>query len=281
VPAALFVSPHLDDVAFSCGAAFAALAAGGWEAHLVTVFARTVPDPRGFALECQTSKGLAPGVDYMAVRRAEDAAAARALGAASVRWLAHAEAPHRGYHSAPALFAGVHDADRDAWRAVAADLARLADELAPALVFAPQAVGGHADHRHVVRAVGALLAGRRAAGRRAAGRPLAAAWYRDTPYVIRHPGAGPPEPLPDPDGPLADLALPAPPAALAAKLDACAAYATQLGFQFGGEAAMRAALGGLAAAEGARAGAPRAEVAAAGPRAAAALGDALGATPAA
>ncbi len=226
LPAARIVSPHHDDVAFSCGAAFAALAAGGWEAHLVTVFARTVPDPRGFALECQTSKGLAPEVDYMAVRRAEDAAAARALGAASVRWLAHAEAPHRGYHSAPALFAGVHDADRDAWRAVADDLARLADELAPALVFAPQAVG-------------ALLAARAAAAR-----PLAAAWYRDTPYVIRHPGAGPPEPLPDPDGPLADLALPedSRPLSTGRKRHACAAYATQLGFQFGGPDGLARAL---------------------------------------
>ncbi|GJG87769.1 GlcNAc-PI de-N-acetylase [Gemmatimonadetes bacterium T265] len=277
MPNALFVSPHLDDVAFSCGAAFAALAARGWDAHLVTLFTRSVPDPRGFALACQTDKGLGPGVDYMALRRAEDAAAARALGAASVRWLAHAEAPHRGYESAPALFAGVHDADRDAWRPVAADLAALVDEVftdevsadgaAPALVFAPQAIGGHADHRHTVRAVTAV-----ARARAAAGRPLAVAWYRDTPYIIRHPGALPPDPIDAPDTPLADVALPAHPAALAAKLDACAAYASQLGFQFGGEQAMRAALADLAAAEAARVGIPGcAEVVTAGPRSAAAL----------
>ena len=60
MPAALFLSPHLDDVAFSCGALFDALAARGWDAHLVTVFTRSVPGPRGFALECQTSKGIAP-----------------------------------------------------------------------------------------------------------------------------------------------------------------------------------------------------------------------------
>jgi LmbE family N-acetylglucosaminyl deacetylase len=273
VPAALFVSPHLDDVAFSCGAALAALAARGWQAHLVTLFTRSVPAPRGFALECQTSKGVAPDVDYMALRRAEDAAAARALGAASARWLAHAEAPHRGYDAAPALFAGVRDADRDAWRPLLADLAAAADALDPAVVFAPQAVGGHVDHRHTVTAV-ARLAADRAAG----GRPLPVAWYRDTPYVIRHPGAGPPAPLDDPDAPLAEVVLPAAGAALAAKLDACAAYATQLGFQFGGEAAMRAALAALADAEGARAGRPGApaEVVAAGPRAAAVLAGAFG-----
>lgn len=263
MPAALFLSPHLDDVAFSCGAAVAALARAGWDAHLVTVFTRSVPDPRGFALACQTSKGLAPDVDYMALRRAEDAAAACALGVASARWLDHAEAPHRGYDSAPALFAGVHAGDADAWRPVAADVAALAGALDPALVFAPQAIGGHVDHRHVVTAVAHV-----AAARAAAGRPLAVAWYRDTPYIIRHPGAAPPAPLPDPGAPLGELALPADAAALAAKLDACAAYASQLGFQFGGEPAMRAALTALADDEGARAGvgAP-AEVVAAGARA--------------
>ncbi len=264
MPNALFLSPHLDDVAFSCGAAFAALAAGGWDAHLVTVFTRSIPDPRGFALACQTDKGLGADVDYMALRRAEDAEAARALGAASVRWLAHAEAPHRGYHSAAALFAGVHPADADAWRAVAADVAALVDELAPALVFAPQAIGGHADHRHVVRAVREI-----AHTRAAAGRPLATAWYRDTPYVIRHPGALPPDPIAHD---LVDVALHPTEAAFAAKLDACAAYASQLGFQFGGESAMRDALTELARTEAARARttAP-AEVVAAAPHAAAAL----------
>ena len=263
MPTALFLSPHLDDVAFSCGATFAALAARGWDAHLVTVFTRSIPNPRGFALACQTDKGLAPEVDYMALRRAEDAAAARALGAASVRWLAHAEAPHRGYESAPALFAGVHALDRDAWRPVAADITALVEELAPAVIFAPQAIGGHADHRHLVRAVAAV-----ARDGDFTRRPLALAWYRDTPYIIRDPAALAPAPFGPPDTPLEALALPADDAALAAKLDACAAYPSQLGFQFGGEPAMRAALTQLARDEAERAGAPgRAEVVAAGRRA--------------
>jgi hypothetical protein len=81
------------------------------------------------------------------------------------------------------------------------------------------------------------------------------AWYRDTPYVIRDPGARPAGPAPRPRGRRSPTcACRAGPAALAAKLDACAAYASQLGFQFGGEAAMRAALARLAAEEGARLG---------------------------
>lgn len=240
MPNALFFSPHLDDVAFSCGGAFATLAARGWDAHLATVFTRSVPAPRGFALACQTDKGLAPDVDYMALRRAEDAAAARALGAASVRWLDHAEAPHRGYESAPALFAGVHAGDRDAWRPITVDVAALVDELAPALVFAPQAIGGHVDHRHVVRAVVDL-----ARARAGTARPLAIVWYRDTPYIIRHPGASPPAAIDDPDAPRVDVALQPGDAALAAKLDACAAYTTQLGFQFGGVDAMALRIGAI------------------------------------
>ena len=39
---------------------------------------------------------------------------------------------------------------------------------------------------------------------------------------------------------------------LEAKLDACAAYATQLGFQFGGEESMRRALAKFASAEARR-----------------------------
>lgn len=201
---ALFVSPHLDDVAFSCGGTLAALAADGWHTTLLTVFTRSVPDPTGFALACQTDKGLPPDVDYMALRRAEDQQAADRLGAAEVIHLDLPEAPHRGYASAPALFAGVRDDDH-----VEIPLHGLEADL----VFVPQALGDHVDHVQVVRAIGDR-------------------WthaYADLPYALRHPDPpGGPGPV-DPDVP--------------AKLDACAAYTTQLGFQFGGEDRMRAALG--------------------------------------
>ena len=76
----LAISPHLDDAAFSAGGLLATLA----RAHRVvvaTVFTQSVPAPTGFALRCQTDKGLAPEEDYLALRRAEDAAACAALGA--------------------------------------------------------------------------------------------------------------------------------------------------------------------------------------------------------
>ncbi len=198
---ALFVSPHLDDVAFSCGGTLAALARQGWHCTLLTCFTASVPDPQGFALACQTDKGIPPEVDYMALRRGEDELAAQRLGAAEVVHLPLPEAPHRGYGSAPELFGPVRD---DVWRDLAPLLPRGYD-----LVFLPHGKGGHVDHLHVIRAA------------REAGLP--GRHYADLPYDLDGTD-GDPGPV-EPD--------------YAAKADACAAYASQLGFQFGGEARMR------------------------------------------
>ncbi|HYO34475.1 MAG TPA: PIG-L family deacetylase [Geodermatophilus sp.] len=213
------VSPHLDDAAFSVGGTLAALADAGHEVTVVTCFTASVPDPQGFALACQLDKGLPADVDYLALRRDEDAAAMAVLGAAPLH-LGLPEAPHRGYESAPDLFAGIHDGD-EAWRAVRSALADVPGDL----WLAPQALGSHADHLQVLRAVAGT------------GRPVL--WWRDSPYVLRDPGAAPGPDLP---GGLLPLELPQD---LGRRADACARYATQLGFQFGGVDAMRAALAGV------------------------------------
>lgn len=236
MPTVLLLSPHLDDVAFSCGAVAFALAERGWTTRLCTVFTRSVPDPRGFALACQTDKGIDAAIDYMALRRDEDAAAGRCLNATELLWLDLPEAPHRGYDAAPALF-GPFVAGDDVQPAVDAALAPL---LAAAdLVLAPQGIGDHVDHRRVRDAVLRLASAERVA------------WYRDTPYAIRHPEAAAPAAVRDGRSE-AGVALGE--AALVAKLDACAAYTTQLGFQFGGAEIMRATLAGFARSEAARTG---------------------------
>ena len=232
---ALFLSPHLDDVAFSCGGTVASIAAdggGGWRCTVATAFTRSVPDPAGFALDCQLDKGLSADVDYMALRRTEDERACDALGAACVH-LDFPEAPHRGYGSAAALFAGVR-ADDDVGPALAAALRDLYAADPPDLLFLPAGCGNHVDHLQLIAAAAAV------------GGAAPALHYRDSPYIIRDPdaaGVATGEPL------AADVA-----ATLPAKLDACACYTTQIGFQFGGERRMRRMLTGLAAAEAARAG---------------------------
>ena len=215
----LAVSPHLDDAAFSVGGTLTALAAAGHEVTVVTCFTASVPDPEGFALACQLDKGLPADVDYLALRRAEDAAAMAVLGAGAV-YLGLPEAPHRGYTSAADLFAGVHEDDQ-VWRSLGAALeGHDAD-----IWLAPQALGGHVDHLQVLRAVAGL------------DRPVL--WWRDSPYVLRDPAAVPGPELP---GGLAEVHLPQD---LDRRADACACYPTQLGFQFGGVERMRTALAGL------------------------------------
>jgi LmbE family N-acetylglucosaminyl deacetylase len=215
---ALALSPHLDDAAFSCGGTLARLAGAGWRVVVATLFTASVPAPAGFALACQLDKGLGPEVDYMALRRDEDAAAMRVLGAEPV-WLPFREAPHRGYGSAPALFAGVRENDMVV-DALAPALTGLLDAHRPGLVLLPQCIGSHADHLQAVRAFDRT------------GWSGPALWWRDFPYVARD--ASPREPLRDRMAVLqqGDVVLTSNEAEL--KRRACRAYASQLGFQFGG-----------------------------------------------
>ena len=236
---ALFISPHLDDAAFSCGGTLALLAREGWQTVLATVFTRSVLDPVGFALACQLDKGLSPDVDYMALRRDEDQKAAKHLGVGETVWLDLPEAPHRGYGSAPELFTGTLKQD-EVWRDVAGLLEDLLQAHDPEILFAPQALGNHADHLQVVRAV----------REQEASRGTQVAWYRDAPYATRNPWSRPSPLLP---AGLSERTINIA-GTLEAKLAACAAYATQLGFQFGGEENMREALTDFAAAEARRLG---------------------------
>ncbi len=221
MPTALAISPHLDDAVFSAGGTLARLAREDWRVIVATVFTASVPRPQGFALACQLDKGLGPDIDYMALRRDEDAAACTRLGA-EPRWLPFAEAPHRGYGSATALFSGLLAEDGIVTCLVPA-LRDLLDEIAPERVLAPQAIGAHVDHVAVLTA----LAG--------CDRPIR--WWTDYPYAVK------PTPRPSPAmdrfGSLDDERIELSETELDAKVDAVAAYASQLGFQFGGAAAAR------------------------------------------
>ena len=238
-PVALALSPHLDDAAFSCGGTLARLARTGWRVVIATLFTRSVPNPAGFALACQLDKGLGPEIDYMALRRDEDAVAATALGA-EAEWLAFPEAPHRGYGSAAALFSAPREADAIV-PALADAIIGLLRRHAPALVLAPQAVGGHVDHVQVVRALDDA-------------RPTApVAWWRDYPYLARR---RPAEPFGARFAALPEHPVALAPEDVAAKRTACRAYASQIGFQFGGPATLDAMLDAAGALERVRGAAP-------------------------
>ena len=220
MPTALFVSPHLDDAAFSCAGTLLSLAGSGWSVCCCTVFTASMPNPQGFALRCQTDKGIAPETDYMALRRSEDREFARLLGIADVRHWPFAEAPHRGYSLPAELFDGVHEGD-DIWKPIAEGLQDLVSLVDASLVFAPQGLGNHVDHLQVIAAV------------REAVTDDLVCWYRDTPYAIREPDALPSSLLPED---LTEQATLLTEETLARKIAGACAYESQIGFQFGGAA---------------------------------------------
>jgi LmbE family N-acetylglucosaminyl deacetylase len=233
-PRVVAVSPHLDDAVFSVGGVLA-LAATAADVLVVTCFTGSVPvgEASEFALSTQLDKGLSADVDYMALRREEDRRALGVLGVAG-QHLGLLEAPHRGYDSPAALFAGRHGDDT-----VGEDLEHaLGPVLAGAeLVLAPQALGDHVDHQWVTEVVADLVP----AARRG--------WWRDTPYVLRRPDAAPMAVV-DGDEHAVEVS-----AVLDRKVDAVSCYATQVGFQFGSAAQAGPALRTLADAEGQRVGA--------------------------
>lgn len=214
----LAISPHLDDAVFSAGAMLWKAAQSGDRVIIATVFTGNVARPTGFALACQLDKGLGPEVDYMALRRDEDRDACALLGA-EARHLPLLEAPHRGYRDAAALFGAVRPDDA-AGAEVRSALTSLIGEIAPDRLLGPLGIGGHVDHL-IVRDALAEVAG-----------PVPLSWWEDWPYLDRS-GAV------DREGTRCTSLSEE---SRTAKLRACSAYHSQLGFQFGGRDKLRLAL---------------------------------------
>ncbi len=178
----LYLSPHLDDVALSCGGQIAQATRSGGAVEILTICAGDEPapgDPLASPLVAKVYAlwKLAPG-EVMATRRREDEAAGRVLAARTRHWELQ-EAIHRRdpdtdaalYPSLESLFGAVATQEE----ALVADLARrfaaLPDLPATSRIVAPLGVGGHADHRIV-----------RAAAERAFGDRLT--YYEEFPYIV-------------------------------------------------------------------------------------------------
>jgi LmbE family N-acetylglucosaminyl deacetylase len=150
---ALYLSPHLDDVALSCPARLRDLRASGWRVVVLSLF----------------TEGSAQHAD----RRAEDARALKLLDVEG-RHAGLRDAPfrHPRYRSLAALCLRRHPEDHqvqpEVERAVEAALA----ELQPSEVVAPLGVGGHVDHRLVHAAARAVVP------------PAQLSFYEDRPYAL-------------------------------------------------------------------------------------------------
>jgi LmbE family N-acetylglucosaminyl deacetylase len=157
---AIFVAPHLDDVALSCGGTVASHASCGQQPLIVTI-AAGVPD---------RVDGENRHAGYVACRRREDAAAASILGA-STRWFEYLDAVYRGYGAA--VFGG-RRREQDLADRIGRDLEKVWRDTGSASVFLPLGIGNHVDHQ--------LCASLHEQLRRSG----AAVWhYEDVPYVLR------------------------------------------------------------------------------------------------
>lgn len=174
----LFVGPHPDDVALSCGGLIASLRSRGETVALVTVFsgAGAIPTLTPYQREALGFGDASPDLDpqeAMAERRVEDEAYVRLAGA-SLSFVNRPDAVFRGYEGADQLMGAPWPDDPPPVEELRREIARLE----PERVYFPLSVGGHVDHR-LVRRAGVDLAAELEAER--AGRLV---FYEDFPYIV-------------------------------------------------------------------------------------------------
>jgi LmbE family N-acetylglucosaminyl deacetylase len=216
----VYLSPHLDDGALSCGGAIARHSAAGARVLVVTI-CTAAPPPEGpfssFAEEMHRTWQLAPDKIVQA-RLHEDSLAMEHLAADSM-WAGMSDAIYRrpdAYHSEETLF-GEPAPDDPLLPTLRTFIQALRDRVPRATLYAPLGIGNHVDHQITY-----------AAARAGAGKALA--FYEDFPYVT-WPGAFERrmQALGDPFvSSTLDID-----ATLSRKIGAIAAYASQLGVLFG------------------------------------------------
>ncbi len=178
----IFLSPHLDDVVYSCGGTLGVQVSTGLRPLVITVFAGVPPsnlELSPFAAEIQRDMGFRQNAQtVMNTRREEDA---RALDYLNVDylWLDYLDAMYRGspayYLQKSQLIGGdVHPADLWIDKELAQNLISLHDRLPDTVWYAPLGVGRHVDHQIVCSAVDRLI-------QRGANVKL----YEDFPYVLK------------------------------------------------------------------------------------------------
>jgi LmbE family N-acetylglucosaminyl deacetylase len=155
--ARLYIAPHYDDVALSAGGQVA-LDARTSSPTIVTVFAAQSTAPSGEFARFQHARWGFDDSNAVARRQAEDACAARALGA-TVRtlWLDELDAIYRdpAYDSDAALFGRARQGDAAVVPRVVAALT----VLHASACFVPLGVGNHVDHQLAFRVGQALAQG--------------------------------------------------------------------------------------------------------------------------
>ncbi|MEA2522856.1 MAG: hypothetical protein QOF73_83 [Thermomicrobiales bacterium] len=175
----IFLSPHYDDIALSCGGTAALLSQAGCRPEIALIFG-DYPDPAvpltAFAESMHRGWGL-DAAQVIAGRRAEEAAAGAILGTKDV-FLPFRDAIYRGarYTSNDVLFGtpSADEAEAALPSEIIAELVLDDGERGTTRIYAPLAIGQHVDHQQAF-AAGLTLA-----------RGGWDVWfYEDLPYALR------------------------------------------------------------------------------------------------
>ena len=163
----IFLSPHLNDVVYSCGGTLGVQVSSGLRPLVITVFAGIPPanttlSPVALQLYRQWGANLTKEAgNIVEVRRQEDAAALDYLQA-DYLWLDFLDAIYRGtpaqYTSEEQIMGGdIHPADQIIDRQLAEILLNLHSRLPDAAWYAPLGIGHHVDHQLVCSAADRLV----------------------------------------------------------------------------------------------------------------------------
>lgn len=235
----VYLQPHFDDAALSCGGSIALQRATGQKILIVTVFGGMPADgtrPSDYAQQMQQRTGLGvDAADAVRQRRAEDARAAEALGADTL-WLDYLEAIYRGtpayYQSEESLFGTVNAGDLHLDEELAATFLNIHERAPLAAIYAPLGIGHHVDHQLCCSAADRL-----------AQRKLNVKFYEDFPYAAQQGSL---------DGRQRELGMPMEPevveisGTMRLKEEAIELYASQVPRLFGSEERMRQMVNGYA-----------------------------------
>jgi LmbE family N-acetylglucosaminyl deacetylase len=229
----IFLSPHFDDVVYSCGGTLGVQVSVGLRPLVITVFGGapeqgTTLSP--FAMDNHRRMGFGQDVNAaIQARRQEDVAAMELLGV-DYLWLDYPDAIYRGnpaYYTQNSQIMGgeVNPGDRWIDEELAELLVSLSKRLPDTVWYAPLAVGRHVDHQIVCSAADRLT-------------ELGAKvnLYEDFPYVERNPGSLI-ERLEE-FGNTLEPGLVEMSEMLPLRLQASAKYASQIGVNFTDEASM-------------------------------------------
>ncbi len=179
----IFLSPHFDDVVFSCGGTLAVQVSNGLHPLVITVFGGVPAQDlklSSLAFQIQREMGAMnlDAATLMTNRRQEDANAMDFLHV-DYLWLDYLDAIYRGepayYTQRSQLIGGeVHPADMWIDRQLAQDLVALQERLPDAAWYAPLGIGRHVDHQIVASAADRLIQ-----------RGAKVYFYEDFPYVLQ------------------------------------------------------------------------------------------------